>query len=445
VEPKSRKYYKQLSLARLLTPLKNFTNYDSQTQTRFYRDIQALCTLINGTDKKANEEFGVPCYNGGLFDPARHPRLNEWAVADAVLAGVLRQLMFTSEKGSLLFVPFESVDYADLSVQQLGSIYEGLLEHRFVREGRKLVLKTDKGERKATGTYYTPDYIVKYIVGQTLTPLLEEIEQREPVKAARAAGKQDNSFANAVLALKVCDPAMGSGHFLVESTIVLAEHIVYHPTTKFQAEFVKGESQEEKEMAYWRRRVVESCIFGVDLNPLAVELAKLSLWLTTISTDQPLNFLDHHLCCGNSLIGARLEDLSRVPEKRHKTGDALKLSWKITENLRASLTKAVQMVIHNIEDKPSASVGDVKDKEKLWLESVRPALLAFRTVANLWTACFFGNELPQQDYEALIELLDIHPDKIRLGGTPPSFRPLSWRPSRKVPLSLLIGGSISIS
>ena len=209
VEPKSRKYYKQLSLTRLLRPLKSFTEYDSQTQTRFYRDIHALCLLINGTDKKANDEFGVPRYNGGLFDPDRCPLLREWAVADVVLADVLRQLMFTPEKGRQKFVPFESVDFADLSVQQLGSIYEGLLEHHFARQGGRLVLKTDRAERKATGTYYTPDYVVKYIVEQTLTPLLQEIEEREPVKAARAAGKQDNSFADEVLKLNICDPAMG--------------------------------------------------------------------------------------------------------------------------------------------------------------------------------------------------------------------------------------------
>src|SRR5881392_1222437 len=104
---------------------------------------------------------------------------------------------------------------------------------------------------------------------------------------------------------------MGSGHFLVDATTHLAEEIASHPTTKPLSE----KSKDEDEIAYWRRRVVESCIYGVDLNPLAVELAKLSLWLTTIATDQPLNFLDHHLCCGNSLIGARLKDLSHVPDK----------------------------------------------------------------------------------------------------------------------------------
>ena len=354
-----------------------------------------------------------------------------------MLADVLRQLMFTSEKAGQKFVPFESVDYADLGVQQLGSIYEGLLEHHFVREGGRLVLQTDKAERKATGTYYTPDYVVKYIVEQTVTPLLEEIEQREPVKAARAAGRQDNSFADEVLKLDICDPAMGSGHFLVEATTFLADQIVYHPTTKFQAEFVKGESQEEMEIAYWRRRVVEACIYGVDLNPLAVELAKLSLWLTTIAGDQPLNFLDHHLSRGNSLIGVRLEDLSHVPDKKRKTADGLKLSWKTTENLGAALTKAVEMV-HNIEEAASASVGDVKNKEKLWLESIRPALLPFRTVANLWAACFFGNELPQKDYEALIELLDIHPDKIRPWQNAAEFQAIVMEAVKKG--SLKLGG-----
>ncbi|MEI8078815.1 MAG: class I SAM-dependent DNA methyltransferase, partial [bacterium] len=96
---------------------------------------------------------------------------------------------------------------------------------------------------------------------------------------------------------------MGSGHFLVAATVHLAEKIAEHPTTKPQAGDKRGASQDKAEIAYWRRRVVEACIYGVDLNPLAVELAKLSLWLTTISSDQPLNFLDHHLRHGNSLIG----------------------------------------------------------------------------------------------------------------------------------------------
>src|SRR4029453_18032931 len=115
---------------------------------------------------------------------------------------------------------------------------------------------------------------------------------------------------------------MGSGHFLVEGTAFLADQIVYHPTTKFQATRERGVPQEQTEIAYWRRRVVEGCTYGVDLNPLAVELAKLSLWLTTIATDQPLNFLDHHLRCGNSLIGARIDQLGALPERKKGSATA---------------------------------------------------------------------------------------------------------------------------
>jgi len=394
VEPKSRKYYKQLSLARLRAPLKNFSEYDSQTQTRFYRDIHALCLLINGTDKKANDEFGVPRYNGGLFDPDRYPLLKEWAVSDAVLADVLRQLMFTPEKAGQKFVPFESVDYADLSVQQLGSIYEGLLEHHFVRENGKLALKTDKAERKATGTYYTPDYIVKYIVENTLGPLLREIEQRDNVKA----GRPDNSFANEVLKLNVCDPAMGSGHFLVEATVYLADHVVYHPTTKFQVEFAKGESQEETEISYWRRRVVEACIYGVDLNSLAVELAKLSLWLTTIASDQPLNFLDHHLRCGNSLIGARLDQLGRLPQKKGKR-DERQIHFTFGPDFKRAVAEAIGQ-IHEIEGEASRDMATVKSKEKRWEVEILPRLAPYKKVADLWTNIFFDGPLSEEEYLA---------------------------------------------
>ena len=251
VERADRRYFKKLSLVRLLPALKNFSDYDSHTQTRLCREIRELFNIINGSDVKANKEFGVPRYNGGLFDPARYPDLEKWDISDAELADVLRQLMFTPDKNSQKFIPLESVDYADLSVQQLGSIYEGLLEHHFSRdETGALVILNDKTERKATGTYYTPDYIVKYIVEHTVGSLLAEIENNPDVKAGKP-----NAFADAVLTLNILDPAMGSGHFLVDVTIHIADAIAYHPTTTAVAE------KDEDEQAYWRRRVVETCIY----------------------------------------------------------------------------------------------------------------------------------------------------------------------------------------
>ncbi len=432
VERSDRKYYKDFSLAALRGALRSFSEFDSPHLTRLNDKIVGLCRLIDGTDKKLNKAYSVPLYNGGLFAPERHPLLEKWRVSDAVLADVLRGLMFNPQpERDKPALPIETVDFGDLRVQQLGSIYEGLLEHHFVREGERLVLKTDKAERKATGTYYTPDYIVKYIVEQTVGPLVAEIDEREPVKKARAVGLKDNSFAREALALNILDPAMGSGHFLVDATTYLADEIAAHPTTQALGE----NSKDEDEIAHWRRRVVESCIYGVDLNPLAVELAKLSLWLTTIATDQPLNFLDHHLCFGNSLIGARLEDLREVPELKKKKHERLKLAWKGTENLRVALQKAVQFV-EEIEGKESASVDAVKNKEKLWAEKVRPALEPFRAVANLWTSCFFGNELPQLEYEALIELLDVQSGKTPSWKSPAEFQEITAQAIKKGVLNL---------
>jgi type I restriction-modification system DNA methylase subunit len=432
VEPKSRKYYKELSLARLVTPLKNFSEHDSRTRTHLYGVILELCNLINGTDEKKNTEYSVPRYNGGLFAPERHPLLEKWRISDGVIADVLRGLMFNPQpERDEPALPIETVDFGDLRVQQLGSIYEGLLEHHFAREGVRLVLKTDKAERKATGTYYTPDYIVKYLVEETVGPLVAEIDEREPVKKARAAELKDNSFAREALALNILDPAMGSGHFLVEATTFLADEIAAHPTTQP----LSDKSKDEDEIAHWRRRVVESCIYGVDLNPLAVELAKLSLWLTTIATDQPLNFLDHHFCCGNSLVGARLEEMREVPELKKKKDEGLKLAWKGTENLRAALQKAVRFV-EEIEERESANVDAVKSKEKLWSEKVRPALEPFRAVANLWISCFFGNELPQLEYEALIELLDVQSGKTPSWKSPAEFQAITAQALKKSALKL---------
>jgi hypothetical protein len=432
VEPKSRKYYKELSLARLVTPLKNFSEHDSRTRTHLYGVILELCNLINGTDEKKNTEYSVPRYNGGLFAPERHPLLEKWRVSDAVLADVLRGLMFNPQpERDKPALPIETVDFGDLRVQQLGSIYEGLMEHHFHRAEKTLKLVADKAERRQTGTYYTPDYIVKYIVEHTVAPLLADIDEREVVKSARAAGLKDNSFADAALALNILDPAMGSDHFLVEATTFLADEIASHPTTQPLSQ----ESKDEDEIAHWRRRVVESCIYGVDLNPLAVELAKLSLWLTTIATDQPLNFLDHHFCCGNSLVGARLEDLREVPELKKKKHERLKLSWKGTENLRAALQKAVRFV-EEIESAESADVPAVKNKERLWSEKVRPALEPFRAVASLWTSCFFGNELPQLEYEALIELLDVQSGKTPSWKSAAEFQAITAQAIRKGALKL---------
>ena len=154
------------------------------------------------------------------------------------------------------------------------------------REG-EVYLLTDKGERKATGSYYTPDYIVRYIVENSLAPLCAR------AKALMRFYRSKSSI-----------PPQGAVIFSSASSIISPKKLITHPDAALMTET----ASEETELAYWRRRVVESCVYGVDLNPMAVELAKLSLWLHTVAKGEPLSFLDHHIRCGNSLIGAKIEE-----------------------------------------------------------------------------------------------------------------------------------------
>jgi len=451
-----------------------------------------LCTLFD-IIYSGQEALGVPAYDGRLFDPKRYPFLEEHTIGDRYLAQAI-DLLARAEAGPGQGLSF--VDYRDLSIRHLGSIYEGLLEYRLayaaeemavVRRGKKgkkgkkeeivpaseaekpgfaektrflveripagqVYLVTDRGERKATGSYYTPDYIVKYIVEQTLGPLADG--QAEAVEGEIAALKAknkggarrtkaykeelarlQNSFADRVLALNCLDPAMGSGHFLVEATDYLARRIVEagvvtEPLAGGSAtpvlskvEGLTGTGDEESELSYWRRRVVERCIYGVDLNPLAVELTKLSLWLATVAKGKPLSFLDHHLRCGNSLIGARVADLQALPVRKRRRRKARKTrkTSKVWETLEASqlamwdesvFTQDMYRVVgamRQIGEYETADLVSVKEKERLFEETVERERRKWRAVANLWTATYFGLELTPELYNACVQYVQGKP------------------------------------
>ena len=269
----------------------------------------------------------VATFDGGLFDKEIHPFLEDHAVGD----GHLQQAI-----DRLARVNGQFVDYRDLAERHLGTIYEGLLEYHLEAMGKSqdgwtVDLLNDRGERKATGSYYTPDYVVKFIVEATVDPLLQEA-----VEGARS----DEEKVQAVLDLNVLDPSMGSGHFLVE---------VVERISRFLVELgVEPEELEAGgELAYWKRRVAQSCVYGVDANPLAVDLAKLSLWLATVARDRPLSFLDHHLRCGNSLVGARITSLQPSGGKKRKKAkaeDEAQLSMLGDDAFRRSVMNAVDSI-----------------------------------------------------------------------------------------------------
>jgi len=177
-----------------------------------------------------------------------------------------------------------------------------------VQEG-EVYLTTGSGERKATGSYYTPEYIVEYIVENTLEPLVTDI--RNDLMAQSARG--DRGFAAEFCRARVrpedpADPAMGSGHFLTSAIDYLAREIIDAQEKQAAQQGIETVN-EDHDINWARRKVAQRCIYGVDLNPLAVELAKVSLWLRTLAAEQPLAFLDHHLKSGNSLVGSDIEDV----------------------------------------------------------------------------------------------------------------------------------------
>ena len=306
----------------------------------YYNRLLELFRLID----KGDASIGLPPYNGGLFASDAAPLLEAVRLPDVVVADVVYDLSHSESARERSFVNFR-----DMSVQQLGSIYERLLEREPVRaQDGSVSVRPNPFARKDSGSFYTPQELVDLIVEQTLKPLAEERLQtfemraealkkdRRP-KADRKAELEELDPAMAVLNLKVLDPAMGSGHFLVTAVDFLSDYIAnlieYVPVVPewLNGEYVSplverinairmdimkraGDSgwvidkAQFTDQAIIRRMVLKRCIYGVDKNPLTVELAKVSLWLHSFTVGAPLSFLDHHLRCGDSLLGLQIKD-----------------------------------------------------------------------------------------------------------------------------------------
>jgi hypothetical protein len=354
----------------------------SEVATTHYDRLKNLFKIINLGDKSLK----IPSYNGKLFDNNIHEFLEKYSIPDKYLIPSIDKLSRNYEEENK-----PRINYRELSVRQLGTIYEGLLEfklkiaeenlkikkekgrviYEIAKENEKFDIKkgdiyitNDRSERKATGSYYTPDYIVQYIVKHTLEPLIndkvnefenhierieklskEEINKElfnlnlrnEKINFLRNELLKKYDIIDSILNIKIVDPAMGSGHFLVGAVDFLSDKILelidkYNNKEIFGKEKyiipIVGKIEEIRKRILEKsnkegyliqenylndkdiikRIVLKRSIYGVDLNPLAVELAKVSLWLHTFMIGAPLSFLDHHLKCGNSLIGANLED-----------------------------------------------------------------------------------------------------------------------------------------
>ena len=253
------------------------------------RDLWQGLQITFGALAKGARGLGLPPL-GGLFRDGECPDLDGAAIANEHLLEAVRTLAFFRSGNSLA-----RVNYRDMDTEELGSVYESLLELRpaidvdaspwaFAFIGGANGERAKGSERKLTGSYYTPPSLVSELIKSTLDPVITDAVKARP-EDPRAA----------ILDLKVVDPACGSGHFLLAAARRLAAEI---------ARIESGaDTSDESTRQHALREVVQHCIFGVDRNPLAVELCKTALWMETVEPGKPLTFLDSHILQGDSLVG----------------------------------------------------------------------------------------------------------------------------------------------
>jgi hypothetical protein len=390
---------------------------------RLWESLSALFSLIeNGVNIP---ELRLISCRGRLFSTRYAPLLESCKVSDAVMAEVIRQLSTTQPQQAR---GRERISYRELGVEELGAVYEGILQYEpKIAEQDMAVVKVDGneqiaflelaraegyailetiprgkfylslwgGRRKGSGTYYTDSRITRFLVEQALKPLIE--------------GKK----AQDILKLKVLDPAMGSGAFLVAACHYLADAFLVALISEAEAEpfpdtpmgrlleymwSLMDQGNMEEARIHARRLVAENCLYGVDLNSLAVELAKVSLWLSTLARDRPLTFLDHRLRSGDSLLGTRLADVAVYPialrgdtnNRRTPSQEQLRL-FEIAEVRQGLATLAEHRRWMASEPDESPAIIDLK--ERMLGEDLKEGTLFSRLkeAGNLWCALWFWN------------------------------------------------------
>jgi hypothetical protein len=383
----------------------------------------------------AHSTISIAPLGGGLFDPAATERLDCLRWGERAVALLLDRLLWTTPGGR----ERERVHYGSLDVEELGRVYESLLDLEpdiamspmaRIRRGRfeavvqaksvhgggagvveqiptgQFFLRSGLG-RRAGGSYYTPHELVRFLVCETLTPLVAQ-----PIATADP---------EAILQIKVFDPAMGSGHFLVEACRFLADtlyeiccHCDTHGTeeslrrirslpdpddrlssylpTRTRDRSDSGPSR-ARALAICRRLTAVHCLYGVDRDPLAVELAKLSLWLESFAEGLPLTFLDHRLIVGDSISGPFFHDLSRLP-----VGGAeldLLLARGVGHRLGQLIGQAMAEV-RNLDASISTSIADVMVKQ-LAKDRLDHLLFPLRALARAWSGAVSTNTREAND------------------------------------------------
>ncbi len=362
---------------------------DRARKRRFYDqhgDLWQGLTVTFGALQQGETALGLPAL-GGLFAADQCPNLDRAVLSNKRLLAAVRAISWVQKKTGPT-----RINYRDMDTEELGSVYESLLElmprinpavspWHFGFVGDDSEAANQGHARKTSGSYYTPDSLVQELIKSALVPVME---QRLEENA--------NNPREALLSIKVCDPACGSGHFLLAAARKLAARLAELDAA--------GDQYTEQDFRHTLREVVQHCIYGVDLNPLAVELCKTALWIEALEPGKPLGFLDAHIRCGNALVGvfdpAVLDN--GIPDGAFKpltgddktiAGDAKKRNKAARKKLAVSLRMPTSMV-QRVEAMPEDTVNQVAEKRAAWVvaQSSEEAQKA-RLLEDLYTTAFF--------------------------------------------------------
>lgn len=382
-----------------------------------WRQFQLLVGALSGDGDfaAARESLALPILGSFLWSPAATAALNAIATTDNHNGGTelvnadfleaIRNLAFTRQ-GTVL----RPVDYKNLGSEELGGVYESLLAltPQISGDGAKFTFAEFAGnERKTSGSYYTPDSLVQCLLDSALDPVVEEaIKGKNAIEAERA-----------ILTLKVCDPAVGSGHFLIGAAHRLARHLA-----RVRA-LGQGES-EPSPLLYQHalRDVIGRCLYGVDVNPMAAELCRVSLWLEAIEPGKPLSFLDHHIRVGNSLLGVSPELIAAgLPDDAFTAieGDDKKVCAGLKKlnkqeregqrdmaHLMVAEPKAeynsIEAHVRGIDEVPDDTIDEIQLKaEQFRRLVVSPEYQHAQQVADTWCAAFVWKKQVSAAFEAV--------------------------------------------
>ncbi|MHA1684754.1 MAG: Eco57I restriction-modification methylase domain-containing protein [Promethearchaeota archaeon] len=333
-------YHKHFSLSslRLLSeaPIKPDRNVD------IWNKLFILFKIL----KDGNDFLEVNGFNGKLFEEKNIQLINDYnlTISNDTILKLIRNLT-TSKVGNI----GQRINFLEISVEEIGSMYESFLDFQPMFKNDRFYLFLSEEKRKSSGSYYTSKDVVRLMISRTVNPYIKKIILNRDLSSEEQTEK--------LLELKACDPSCGGGSFLIALLDILGEILA-----KIR---IKDKEPSRDELQTARRDILENCIYGVDINPFAIELTKLSLWIHASIKDKPLNFLDHHIKTGNSLVGTFIRKFLTSSKK----GESKQLSlFDSVDYFKEFKREFLQ--IKKINDN---SLNDVREKERIFNEILESA------------------------------------------------------------------------